>query len=192
VAASRSSAKARRPETPFKDDLTRSRPTRSVTSLLVPVRIKWSFKLTVFVIHENRIPQKKFIRLGSLHKGLIIDNQLVVGKEQEHIGERYSLLGLVNDDRFVVKATEEPAAPPDILVVDRRQGSVQQPEVDTVGGGPGARLPLCRNPTRGQYLLDTELCRIDANFEDTTQFLCGEKSRHKTRSICLKGKKSSP
>jgi hypothetical protein len=130
-------------------------------------------------------------KLRSLHKGLIIDNQLVMGKEQEHIGERYSLLGLVNDNRFVVQATEEPAASPDILVVDRRQGSVQQPEVDTMGGGPGARVPIRRNPTRSQYLLDTELCRIDANFEDTTQFLCGESHIKKMRPMCLKGQKSS-
>lgn len=53
-----------------------------------------------------------------LPKGLVVNNQLVVGKKQEHIGERYSLLVLVGDDRFVVQAAEESASSADILIVN--------------------------------------------------------------------------
>ena len=50
----------------------------------------------------------------------MINNQFVVGKKQEHIGERYSLPALVNDDRLVVQAVEEFATSANILVVDPR------------------------------------------------------------------------
>jgi len=55
-----------------------------------------------------------------LPKGLVINNQFVVGKKQEHIGERYSPLVLKSDDRLVVQAAEEFATSADILVVDPR------------------------------------------------------------------------
>jgi hypothetical protein len=55
-----------------------------------------------------------------LPKGLIIDNQFVVGKKQEHIGERYSFLVLMSDDCLVVQAAEEFATSANIFVVDPR------------------------------------------------------------------------
>jgi hypothetical protein len=48
----------------------------------------------------------------------MINNQLVVGKKQKHIGERYSFLVLVSDDRFVVQAAEEFASSTDVLIVN--------------------------------------------------------------------------
>jgi hypothetical protein len=71
----------------------------------------------------------------------MINNQLVVSKKQEHVGERYSLLMLVSDDRFVVKAAEEFASSTDFLIVDPRYCSGQQPEVKAMGRS-GARPPL--------------------------------------------------
>jgi hypothetical protein len=53
-----------------------------------------------------------------LPKGFVINNQFMVGKKQEHIGERYSALVLMNNDRFVVQTAEEFATSANILVVD--------------------------------------------------------------------------
>lgn len=50
----------------------------------------------------------------------MINDQFVVSKKQEHIGERYSLLVPISDDRLVVQAAEEFATSVNILVVDPR------------------------------------------------------------------------
>ena len=58
-----------------------------------------------------------------LPKGLMINNQFVVGKEKKHIGERYSLFELISDGRLVVQAVEEFATSANIFAVDPRYGS---------------------------------------------------------------------
>ena len=73
-------------------------------SLLVPVRITRSFKLICF--NRVRGQPARGSRRQNLHEGVFIDNQLVVGKEQEHVGERYPAFVLVSDDRFMVQAAE--------------------------------------------------------------------------------------
>lgn len=89
----------------------------SLTRLLVPVRITSSFKLNYYI----RIrPRSREIEISFLPKSLIINNQFVVGKKQEHIAERYSLLVLMSDDCLVVQAAEEFATSANILVVDPR------------------------------------------------------------------------
>jgi hypothetical protein len=55
----------------------------------------------------------------------MINNQFVVGKKQEHIGERYSLLVLMSDDRLVVQAVKEFATSANIVVVDPRYCSAK-------------------------------------------------------------------
>ena len=104
----------------------------------------------------------------------MINNQLVVGEKQEHVSERNSLSVLVNDDCFAVQAAEEFASFADILIVDPRYCSTQQPKVNSMGRS-GARSPLevgiGRIPTSSQYVANAELCWVDANFENAAQFL---------------------
>jgi hypothetical protein len=112
-----------------------------------------------------------------------------MGKKQEHIGERYSLLVLVGNDRFVVQAAEESASSADILIVNPRYCNAQQPEVKTVGRScarPPLQVGIGRIPTRSQYVPDTEICRVDANFENATQFLINIRRRTKTKKIKTK------
>ena len=97
-----------------------------------------------------------------------------MGEKQEHIGKRYSLFMLVSDDRFVVQATEEFASSADILIVDPRQCNAQGPKIEAVGRSsarPPPKVGIGRIPTGGQYVPNTELCRVDANFENPAQFL---------------------
>jgi hypothetical protein len=42
-----------------------------------------------------------------------------MGKEQQHVGERYPAFVLVSDDRFVVEAAEHFAASAYFFMVDR-------------------------------------------------------------------------
>ena len=122
-----------------------------------------------------------------LPKGLVINNQFVVCEKQEHIGERYSLFVLMSDDRFVVQAAEELASSADIFIVNPRYCSTQQPKVNAVRRS-GARSPLeagiGRIPTRSQYVPNTELCWVDANFEYATQFLTRQSMSMTTYTAC--------
>ena len=42
------------------------------------------------------------VKRSFLPKGLMINNQFVVGKKKKHISERYSLIVLISDGRLVV------------------------------------------------------------------------------------------
>ena len=128
-----------------------------------------------------------------LPKGLVINNQLVVGKKQEHIGERHSLLVLVGDDRFVVQAAEESASSADILIVNPRYCSAQQPQVKAMGRSctrPPLQVGIRRIPTRSHNVPDTELCGVDANFENAAQFLTRRSMSITTLGSVLRQKNS--
>jgi hypothetical protein len=83
AAASRSRASSRRATRSFRavmpsnNDLTRSNSMRPATRLFVPARTTKSFSL---ISSRQKVRHKS--SWISLHEGLIIDNQLVMGKEQ--------------------------------------------------------------------------------------------------------------
>jgi hypothetical protein len=53
-----------------------------------------------------------------LHKGIFINDQLVMGQENEHVGERYTLSALVRKDRLVVETAEELATSANGFIVN--------------------------------------------------------------------------
>ena len=84
--------------------------------MLVSVRMTRSFKL-IYFYRRQRSVRARFTR-QNLHEGVFIDNQLVVGKEQEHVSERYPAFLLLSDDRFVVQAAEQSAASAYFFIVN--------------------------------------------------------------------------
>ncbi len=64
-----------------------------------------------------------------VHKGLPVDNQLVMRQKQQHVGEGYALAGFVRDASLVVQAIVQVLPPLDSSTVDAAEDPVHLVEI---------------------------------------------------------------